>query len=157
MNAIIPYDSTKDTVAHIQNVRTKIMKVVNDLIDRAFCHDATKLESPEKEVYDKYTQGLRALEYGSSAYRDTLRKMQVGLDHHFSHNRHHPEFFADGINGMNLVDLVELLCDWKAAGERHVDKPTDIFKSIEINAERFKIDSQLKQILLNTATYLWYE
>ena len=42
-------------------------------------------------------------------------------------------------------------------GERHVEKPTDIFKSIDINVERFKIEPQLAQILKNTASYLWYE
>lgn len=157
MNPITPYDSRADTLKHIENVRSKIMKVVNDLIGRAFCHDASKLEPPEKEYYDRHTQGLRVLEYGSSAYKEVMKKMQPGIDHHFSHNRHHPEFFADGINGMNLVDLVELMCDWKAAGERHSEKPTDIFKSIDINAERFKIDPQLVQIMKNTATYLWYE
>lgn len=157
MNAIIPYDSKNDTLKHVQNVRSKIMKVVNDLVERAFCHDQSKLEEPEKEYYDKYTQGLRALEYGSNAYKEVIKKMQPGIDYHYAHNRHHPEFFADGINGMSLLDLIEMLCDWKAAGERHVDKPVDILRSIEINAERFHIEPQLKQILLNTATYLWYE
>lgn len=157
MNALTPYDSTKDTNEHIANVRSKILKVVADLIDRAFKHDASKLESPEKEVYDRHTPALRTLEYNSQAYKDTLAKMKVGIDHHYAVSRHHPEYFADSINGMNLIDLLEMVVDWKAAGERHVLKPTDIFKSIEINAERFKIEPQLKQILLNTATYLWYE
>jgi hypothetical protein len=135
------------------------MKVVNDLIERAFCHDATKLESPEKEYYDLHTQGLHSLEYGSKSYKEVLRKMQPGIDHHYAHNRHHPQFFADGINGMNLVDLIELLCDWKAAGERHVDKPVDIFRSIDINADEdhFNIEPQMVQILKNTASYLWFE
>ena len=85
--------------------------------------------------------------------------MKLGIDHHYSVSRHHPQYFADSIDGMNLIDLIEMLVDWKAAGERHKDKPTDIFRSIEINSdeEHFNISPQLKQILLNTATYLWYE
>jgi hypothetical protein len=153
----VSYDSWKDTLEHIQNVQLKIHVVVQDLLNRAIIHDASKLQPPEKEVYDKYTPELAVLEYGTDAYRETLRKMKVGIDHHYSVSRHHPEFFADGINGMNLLDLIELMCDWKAAGERHKLHPGDIFKSIEINAERFHMDDQLKQILLNTATYLWYE
>lgn len=151
------YDSTKDTIEHISNVSSKIIKVVSDLLERAWKHDASKLESPEKEIYDEFTPKLAELEYGTDEYREVLKEMKVGIDHHYSVNRHHPEFFTDQIDGMNLVDLIEMICDWKAAGERHKDKPTDIFKSIEINAERFKIEPQLKQILLNTATYLWYE
>lgn len=54
----------------------------------------------------------------------------------------------DGINGMTLIDLIEMMCDWKAATLRHADG--DIYKSLEINAERFKYSPQLKQILKNT-------
>lgn len=150
------YDSREDTLKHIQNVREKIMDVISNLLSRAKHHDASKLESPEKEYYDKYSPLLRTIEYGSDEYKATLKEMQVGIDHHYACNSHHPEYYVDGINGMNLLDLVEMICDWKAAGERHKDKPTDILKSIEINAERFKMDDQLKQILLNTATYLYY-
>lgn len=155
MNATVPYDSTKDTITHIQNVRSKILKVIGDLMSRAFVHDASKLEPPEKEYYDKFTPMLWGLEYGSDAYRNVLRKMQPGIDHHYSVSRHHPEYFPDGIDGMNLVDILEMLLDWKAASERH--KTGDILKSIDINVERFKISPQLAQILKNTATYLWYE
>lgn len=50
---------------------------------------------------------------------------------------------------MNLVDLVEMFCDWKAASERHNDG--NIRKSIEHNAGRFKIGRQLQEILEATA------
>jgi hypothetical protein len=49
---------------------------------------------------------------------------------------------------MNLLDLVELLVDWKAASERHNDG--NIRKSIEINKTRYGIDSQLVKIFENT-------
>ena len=151
------YDSLVDTKMHMLSVLSKILIIVQDLIERASNHDKSKLESPEKEIFDKFTPLLRDLEYGSQEYKNTLKDMQVGIDHHYSVNRHHPEFFVDGINGMNLVDLIEMLCDWKSAEERHTQYPGDILKSIETNSERFKIDPQLKQILFNTATYLWYK
>ena len=47
-----------------------------------------------------------------------------------------------------MFDLVEMLCDWKAAGMRHDDG--DIYTSLEINAERFGYPEPLKRILLNT-------
>ncbi len=52
------------------------------------------------------------------------------------------------INGMDLFDIMEMLMDWKAATERHNDG--DIFKSISINKERFKMSEQLCQIYRNT-------
>ena len=39
--------------------------------------------------------------------------------------------------------------DWKAATERHDDG--DIYKSLNINKDRFKISDQLINILKNTA------
>ena len=151
------FDSTESTLEHIQNVRFKLMKIVDHLIERAMRHDASKLESPEKEVYDEFTPELRTLEYGSEEYKTILVKMKPAIEHHYSVSRHHPEYFVDRINGMNLIDLTEMLCDWKAAGERHTEKPIDIFRSIDINAERFHIEPQLVQILKNTASHLWYE
>lgn len=58
-----------------------------------------------------------------------------------------------GIQGMSLVDLVEMLCDWKAAGERHENNP-GLEHSIEINQARFGYSDELKKILLNTARLL---
>lgn len=56
-----------------------------------------------------------------------------------------PEF---GISGMNLIDLIEMLCDWKAATIRHNDG--DIRKSIAINQKRFGYSDEMKRFMLNT-------
>jgi hypothetical protein len=49
------------------------------------------------------------------------------------------------------VQVVEMLCDWKAATERHADG--DLRKSLAVQRERFGISDQLLQILTNTAAY----
>lgn len=53
---------------------------------------------------------------------------------------------------MTLIDLLEMLCDWKASSERHTDG--DIYRSIEINQSRFGYSDELKTILKNTIDYL---
>lgn len=53
-----------------------------------------------------------------------------------------------GIEGMDLFDIVEMLCDWFAATLRHADG--DIDKSIGINEKRFRISPQLSRIFRNT-------
>jgi len=58
-----------------------------------------------------------------------------------------------GVNGMTLIDLIEMLCDWKAASERHRDGC--IRKSIEINTKRFTLSQQLAKILENTVSVLY--
>ena len=50
---------------------------------------------------------------------------------------------------MTLIDIIEMFCDWKASTLRQNDG--NLLKSIETNAERFNMDGQLKQILMNTA------
>jgi hypothetical protein len=50
---------------------------------------------------------------------------------------------------MSLIDIIEMFCDWKASTERQKDG--NLLKSIDINAQRFGYDDQLKQIFINTA------
>jgi hypothetical protein len=119
------------------------------LATRAVEHDKLKLESPEVEIFTEYTPILANLTYGSDEYNQALEGLDVALQHHYANYRHHPEHFPNGINDMNLVDIVEMLCDWKASSLRQHDG--NLLKSIEVNAERFGYDEQLKQIFLNTA------
>ena len=74
--------------------------------------------------------------------------MKPALDYHYAQNRHHPEHFQNGVDGMTLFDLIEMYCDWKAATERHANGSLE--KSIQYNAERFKIGQQLTNIFENT-------
>jgi len=141
-------DQTTKTIEHIINVRKYMSFTRDELIDRSVKHDQSKLESPEKEIFDEYTPKLSQVTYGSDEYKGYLKEMKIALDHHYLANRHHPEHFENGVNDMNLIDLIEMLCDWKAATLRH-DKG-DIYKSIEINKKRFDISDQLTKILLNT-------
>ena len=116
-------------------------------------HDSSKLNSPEKEAFDKFTEQLSKLTYGSDEYKKSLQDLGPALKHHYENNEHHPEFHKDGINGMTLIDLIEMLCDWKASSERHENG--DIFNSLKINSERFSISPQLLSILENTARELF--
>jgi hypothetical protein len=122
------------------------------LVRRSRVHDLSKLESPEKEIFDEYTPKLKGSTYGSDEYFSFLREMKVALDHHYANNDHHPEFYENGIKDMNLLSLVEMLCDWIAATKRHADG--DIRKSIEFNQTRFGYSDELKGFLLNTVNYL---
>jgi len=139
---------------HIETVRNYLNSIIGTLIYRQEHHDQTKLESPEVEIFEVYTPKLRDCTYGSDEYRQYMKEMKVAIDHHNSNNMHHPEYYDDGIHGMNLIDLIEMLCDWKAASLRHNDG--DLMKSIEINQKRFGYSDELKGILINTAEYLNY-
>lgn len=141
-----------ETQKHIEKVRKYIRVITDKLTTRGVNHDATKLASPEVEIFAEHTDALSATTYNSQEYKDHLAAMKPALDHHYATYRHHPEHFQNGVTDMNLVDVVEMLCDWKAASERQHNG--NLLTSIEQNAIRFKINDQLKQILINTAKTL---
>lgn len=195
------YDSKVDTLLHIKRVAELLTEASVELIKRANVHDNSKLDSPEKELFDEYTPKLKDCTYGSDEYNGFLKELGVALTHHYENNTHHPEHYdrwwcnmcgmdkkasetwvngggtrfcldcsgghaiyetsfqeqdyKAGIKGFDLFDLVEMFFDWKAATERH--DTGNIFKSIEINKERFKLSDQLCDIMINTANRLGYD
>ena len=146
------YDSRSDTLAHIATVRLFLGEAIADLQERAIAHDFSKLDDPEKAVFDEYTPKLRDSTYGSDEYKRFLAGMGEGLAHHYEVNDHHPEHFNGGIADMDLIQLIEMLADWKAATLRHADG--DLDRSISQNAERFGYGPELERILRHTAERL---
>lgn len=146
------HDSTQDTLEHIDKVQARLAKFSLALRERAIAHDASKLEEPEKSGYDKLTADLKDIVYGSPEYKQALTDAKPVIDHHYAHNSHHPEHYENGIAGMSLLDLVEMVCDWKAASER--TKQGSIMASLEHNKVRFGISDQLYSILVNTVKEL---
>lgn len=164
-----PYDSRPDTYAHIGRVRHYLGRAVANLIGRADAHDASKLVEPELEAFDRMTPLLATLTYGTDEYKASLAELGVALEHHYAANSHHPEHYPDGIAGMSLFDLVEMLVDWKAASERmrkpmpaapgRPDAPQyddDFLRSIGLNQERFGYSEELRSVLENTARELGF-
>jgi hypothetical protein len=138
-----------ETLDHIRSVRKKLFWVIERLVKRAALHDKSKLQSPEAPIFAEVTPKLEGVTYGSDEYEALLEELDEALQHHYAENSHHPEHYEDGVTGMDLLDVVEMFCDWLAATERHEDG--DIFDSIDHNEERFNLDPQLAQIFRNTA------
>lgn len=143
------YDSRPDTIEHILRVRELLYIVQNKLEARGFAHDQSKLQQPEKYTFDTCTAKLKAMTYGSPEYKAALLDLKPALDHHYAENSHHPEHYAGGVDDMSLLDVLEMLIDWKAATERMKDGG-DIRRSLQINRERFNLSPQLASILANT-------
>lgn len=138
----------RETRKHINDVRGYVVMIIDALEKRAYEHDRSKLDSPEIDLFAELTPVLAGLTFDSDEYKESLEKLKPALDHHYAKNRHHTEHFPNGIEGMNLVDLIEMFCDWKAASERQHDG--NLLKSIEVAAKRFKLPPVLVAILKNT-------
>ena len=92
-----------------------------------------------KRGYNATTGGVWSCIQGENA---------THLDLHFTSEPIEQYGPRSDIRFMNLIDLLEMLLDWKAASMRHANG--DLHRSIEINTERFRLDPQLVHILKNT-------
>ncbi|EAY32013.1 DUF5662 family protein [Microscilla marina] len=137
---------------HILLVRDLLNKMVVEILKRSNTHDQSKLSSPEIEYSMKYTQKLKDADYGSPEYLAIQDEMNEALEHHYACNRHHPEHFEGGIQEMNLIDILEMFCDWAIASQQH--PKGDIEQSIEVNQQRFGYSDDLKEILRNSIKLL---
>ncbi len=146
------YDSTADTQDHIGRVQVRIQEIVHRLTIRAVHHDLSKLAEPEKSLLDKLGTQTNLPPYGSTEERARFDALAEFRKYHYATNDHHPEHTDQGFRGMSLLSLIEMLCDWDAAGARHVSG--DIQHSLEFNQKRFDISDELFAILENTVREL---
>ncbi len=138
-------DQTRE---HVENVRDLLNLMVRELLRRGEIHDQSKLGDLERQTFVEFTPKLKGCAYGSDEYKGYLKAMGPALDHHYANNRHHPEHFENGLADMNLIDLLEMLLDWKAATLRHADG--DLDKSLDINVNRFNMSREVVALLRNT-------
>ena len=162
-------DSGPSTLAHIEEVRKSILPIANRLMFRAEhnadhrrilsqlsyvlnvrgrLHDQSKLEEPEKAVFDRFMDNLSKTNFNADTIAEYKANMSVALEHHYSTNKHHPEHYVNGVYGMDLVDVTEMLADWCASSLRNKDG--SISNSLHVCSERFKLTPTMKAILVNT-------
>lgn len=155
------YNSQMDTIRnntfryigarHLVSTKVAMQCIVCDLFGRAVIHDNSKFSPEEYEIYEQTFPELNKYGFGTEQFKAAVEKLGPALQHHLVVNRHHPEYHKNGINDMNLLDIVEMTCDWLAASSR---SKTGIDKGLEVNKERFKIGDQLFVIIKNTVEYL---
>ncbi|KQY91040.1 hypothetical protein ASD24_24910 [Paenibacillus sp. Root52] len=155
MTKVVTYteeEYVRDTRAHISSVQQHMQTFAALLKARSVVHDKSKFEEPEKSILHQNTVEYRRYQFGSVEYQSHLEKVKVALDHHYGVNSHHPQHYLNGVAGMDLLDIVEMFCDWMAACNEHGDGK--IINSILENKKRFNYSEELTQILINTATRL---
>lgn len=141
-----------ETLSHIRFVQRLLNRFAVELIRRGEVHDQSKLEPPEVAAFAEYTSKLAGCTYGSDEYEEFRKALGPALNHHYANNTHHPEHYPDRIDGMSLLDVVEMFCDWYAAGKRHNDG--NIRNSLRANKPRFNVSDQLERVFENTIGFL---
>lgn len=137
--------NTKDTTKHIENVIRYMRSIINQLADRADSHDESMLIEPEASEFNKIG-GVNSLFHFNSTMSKNI------LDHHYKNNTHHIEHYDNGIPDMDLLDVIEMLCDWKDLSKRH---DVDLIDYIKRNKEVYSYTDEICSILCNTAILLY--
>jgi len=118
------------------------------LLYRGMVHDLSKYSLYETKYFAEVISLLRGCSYGSVVYKESLHYIKPAIEHHYKKSKHHPEHWENGINDMSLLDIVEMVYDWKAATKRHNDG--NIERSLNINKSRFNLSDDISDVLKNT-------
>jgi hypothetical protein len=123
------------TTKHKLQVMRFMLKVCLRILKRAWVHDFSKY-SKEEAPYFAAAANTKDVVYGSEEYkRDVEVNLKPALDHHYRLNSHHPQHFEKGFKEMQPLDVIEMLCDWKASTLRN--KNGNIRTSLDLNRKRY--------------------
>jgi hypothetical protein len=118
------------------------------LLWRGAVHDISKLRWSEIQGFSPYIRKLGKVKYGTPEYTKMIDNIRPVISLHYKRNSHHPEYWKMGIQGMDLVYLLEMYCDWKASGRR--SPGGNIQDSIMKQKEKLGLDVVMTSILINT-------
>ena len=141
-----------DTITHIGEVQEAIEIVAGQLHQRGIAHDRTKLQELEFDTFVSTRPKFKKANYGTPEYQECIELAKPGVDHHYANNRHHTGFHKNGIDDMTLIDVIEMICDWKAAARRSPDK--NLEDTLEYAFNKYEIGEQLARMILNTLSEL---
>jgi hypothetical protein len=123
-----------------------ILVICKALIKRGLVHDNSKFSKEEFEYVYKLSKNDKDIKFGSKEYYELVDSVQSAKIAHYTRNSHHPDHYSS-IYEMSLLDMIEMLGDWKAATKR---KNGNILESLEINSRKYNIGIDLKNSLHST-------
>lgn len=120
---------------HIMTVQGLLTDIAQKLSKRASLHDLSKLDSDE--LGGMVEINLIADEYGlnSPEYMEALKGPAIQL--HRSRHPHHPEYHKGGFQDMSSLDVIEMVCDWKAANM--LRGHPEWIRSVDMMVERLEL------------------
>lgn len=130
---------------HCNLVRECIETFTNFLHRRGAIHDNSKYYEDEFEGFTYFNTIDPNLVYNSPGYKEAMEKIRPytkkAIKLHYSRNSHHPEYH-DNIEDMSLLDLIEMVCDWKSASYTYnssIKDPIDKNKLFVKNVNTLKV------------------
>jgi len=146
------FEVLTDTIMHISEVAENLAEIRADLEKRGIAHDRSKFQELEFDAFVKTRPKFKTVNYGSPEYQECIDMIKPAVDHHYSVNRHHTGYFENGFEDMNLLDILEMLADWKAASRRSPDLSFEDF--LPKAFKKYKIPENMQRCIINTLKYL---
>jgi len=138
----------EDTRRHISDVQARGETFISILADELSRHDESKLDDFEADIFAEHYDSLFLYEYGTPEYKENMKKLKPAIKHHHTLNPHHPEHYSDGVNGMDLIQLVAMYLDWSSACTR--TSGGSLLNSIEVGKTKYAMSDQLVDIFTRT-------
>lgn len=96
-----------------------------ELLKRGTLHDSSKFDTAE---FIRLASILKSKKcFLDANYKLSSTEINA-IEHHWKHNRHHPEYFTNPSEEMTELDLLEMVCDWFA---RSIQYGTEFIPFIE--------------------------
>ena len=136
-----------------------------ELIRRALIHDIDKCadvpyQFAEYTVGSDYffSKGGHNMKYDSKEYLKTRTDAYAGLnalDKHRKVNDHHPEYYEDYKKDMRLLQLMEMVCDWRGTTAYATENPKAKFlEDSEKNVRKYEFVGYQKFVVELTRDFL---
>ena len=141
---------------HTAHLRATLGRIVALIQHRAETHDLSKLNTDEFEGFARINRVAREQKFGSPEYAASMEQERPTIDLHFIRNRHHAErptlmgkaaeterglpddatyFYAVAAAQMTWLDIVEMVCDWRAAQLGYGDNGRTWAENVELNLQ----------------------
>lgn len=141
---------------HTAYLKATLGRIIAAIQQRADTHDLSKLNTDEFEGFARINRVAREQKFGSPEYAESMRQEKPTLDLHFSRNRHHAErptlmgeaaerehglpddatyWEAHTAAAMTWLDIVEMVCDWRAAQLGYGDNGRTWAENVALNLE----------------------
>lgn len=141
---------------HRKQVGSYLKSIIENIGDRAHAHDISKFMEDELNGFSYFERMDPSLKYGSPEYKEAFKKIEHHVREaiilHHSRNDHHPEYH-NNVQDMNFLQIIEMVCDWKAASETYSDSGS-FMRSVEIGMGKYDFSDPQIWLINQVADFL---
>lgn len=130
----------------------ELFAAIEAVRNRVESHDSSKFLDDEFYSYRAKYYPTANESKGDSDYIALVdEKYNDAWKHHYTHNRHHPEYWVDSETGvprdMELDAIVEMICDWEAVSTMFGTNTLEWYQTQAKDDEQKQMTGRTKEIV----------